>query len=190
MITVECNRTFSLIDFLEEKYPVNPATALLKISSIIIVGGLLERDQNFDEVSVSARDENALSAIDRTRLLRFLVDIMKMGICLQDVEIKLNNIIYGDDYIADQPEADMVVLSWVNKDDNGVENGRSFMPESALLKGNKASWQQALARGKSQLICVDGDVNTNCVSVSDIPFGYSQIGKTTQYGSIHARTIC
>lgn len=161
MLDVTCKKTFREL----AKVP-RPQTPLMAINSVIIVGGLLNR-YNQDEVL----------DYDRMALAYFMTELAKISVVLSDCpEIKLCSDQNGDDFIRDEPYADLIISAFINKFGCAREAQSIGMLESPLLnKGH--TWTGAFEKANPKFI----GMNTNdkdCVGNADIPSGYNLISQS------------
>ena len=87
-------------------------------------------------------------------------NLIEMGMQLDTTKIDLCNLIYGDDFLADTPSADLIILSYIN---------RWCFEESPLLEQG-VTWEQAIKKCDAPIIgLISGAC---CVSSEDMPENY------------------
>ncbi|MEM6811893.1 MAG: hypothetical protein AAF549_05435 [Pseudomonadota bacterium] len=160
MIKVECRETFYNLTQLQQTKAQNP---LFVISSIVMVGALLNENEGIDEM-------------DRDLLFASLSEFIRLGagLDLKNLDLKIYNYDYSHDngdFLKHKPHADMVLFCKVNK--KGILGPVPNWKESPLNNHAKA-WQQAISESNPALISLTGDPLT-CVNDDDIPTSYRQL---------------
>lgn len=168
MLRLDCKKTFDMLARCEAVSPRNP---WFKISSILIVGGLLAKDQTVKGKPINS-DSTELCHNDYRLLQNIISELVGMGIRLENPTVNLSNALYDDDFV-DNPtqRIDLIILSWVNKDNPDDPTG--YFTSPALTEGK--TWEGALAKANPFLLAVHGKPEFDCVSEDDIPDFYEKI---------------
>ena len=179
MLKLQCTKTFQMISRCAALGPKDP---MFKISSLLIVGGVLAKDQTVAGKPINAADPTQLSENDFLTLQKVILELMKMGVHLDNPEINLSNALYNDDFVDEPtPNIDLIILSWVNKDNPDDPTGYFSSPALKLGK----TWEGALDTANPLLIAINGRPEFDCVSEQDIPSQYMKIATIERGFSLH-----
>jgi len=108
-----------------------------EVGSMLIVGGILTKDDDFIDGMSKEQGGEQLSMVDSDRVVELVKKMTLEGVRFSpDTQVYISNMLYGHDFIRNPQSADVVMMSMVNK---GEKAGRRY-PESELAKVDGA-WE-------------------------------------------------
>jgi len=154
MKNIYAEQVRGLIDWGQAGAPP-PSNPCFEVASIIIVGGRL------------SSAEGSLSFSDSMKIVHLAGLLVDHGVRFsEDVQMRVCNLEYGDDFIRDVPTADCLIYSWVNKDVDNVSDPEVGGTSPLLKLGH--TWKEAIREANAPLIAMATD-NSTCIGFEDVP---------------------